>query len=59
MKGFRTIGLNVLIAALSGIAAYNWGDTIPEDLVWLGLLLTNGANIALRFFTNTSVGHSR
>jgi hypothetical protein len=56
MKGWRTIGLNLAIAAFGVLEATDWSSVLGNDRA--GLVLTGVAvvNMVLRSFTTSAVG---
>lgn len=58
MQGWRTLGLNVLMAIGAALVAYNWSDILPPAYAWLGIVIVNGINMGMRYITTTPVGVS-
>jgi hypothetical protein len=55
-KGWRTVGLNALIAVVGVLAATNWPDLIPPTYAGPIVAAIGFLNMYLRSITNTSVG---
>lgn len=58
IKGWRTLGLALLIAGLGVLQAFDFTTVVPQDRPWSGaVLMAIGVAIAaLRYVTDTAVG---
>jgi hypothetical protein len=57
MKGYRTVAVNGLIAALIGSSQYllgvNWQEMVSPNAA---MIITLGINVLLRIVTTTKIG---
>ena len=56
MIGYRTLTFNAVVALLTAVVGYNWGDILPPKYALIGIVIVNVANMILRAITTTPVG---
>lgn len=56
MKGYRTIAVNVALAILGALQAFDWVTVVPQEYVGLTVLVITMLNVGLRTVTTTPVG---
>jgi hypothetical protein len=58
MKGWRTLALNVAVAAFGVLEAADWTALLGSDRAGWILVAIASANMALRTLTTTGIGRS-
>lgn len=56
MKGWRTIGMNLVIAGFGVLEAADWTSILGNDKVGWALTAIGVANVVLRTVTTTPIG---
>lgn len=57
MKGWRTLGFNVVVAIANVVVLYNWADIVPAQyLIIVNGVLVPAINGWLRSVTDTPLG---
>ena len=59
LKGWRTLGFNVLAAVLVTVQATDLTTILPQKYLWASGLIITLVNIALRAITTTPIGRSQ
>ena len=57
MKGYRTLAVNVIIAIVGVLTAFNWADVLdPKWALLVTTVVIPMVNVAMRAITTTAVG---
>lgn len=57
MKGYRTLIVNVVLAVLGVLVAFNWGDVLPPKYaILVTSIIIPAINGYMRMITTTPVG---
>lgn len=58
IKGWKTLGFALLVAAGGVIQTFDWATVIPQDKTWSGIamLMMGGIIAGLRYVTTTPLG---
>lgn len=56
MKGWRTLTVSIIIAAIGAVEAFDWASIIPENFQGLFLIVLGMVIAYLRKITNTKIG---
>jgi hypothetical protein len=56
LKGWRTVGFNVLAAGFTVLQGTDFSTLLSPKYMWLTGLITAGINIGLRAVTDTPIG---
>lgn len=59
MKGYRTVGFNVVGAILPLLTLTEWNDVVPKDYLPYWILFVSLGNVYLRTITTTPIGRKQ
>lgn len=59
LKGWRTLGFNILAATLTVLQATDFTQLLPSKYIWATGMIVALVNVALRMITTTPIGKSQ